>query len=87
MSIEIKGTTKEETAYDKWVHFTFAGVEYQAQLHWDKYDGFDLHFTNSTRSANWVDTPEWAIEWEEKSGESLAYALDCLTDESIERSY
>jgi hypothetical protein len=87
MSIEIKGVTKDETAYDKWIHFTHEGVEYHAQLHWDKYDGFDLHFTDATRSANWIDDPEWSIMWEAEDGESLEFILDSLTDEVIEASY
>ena len=89
MSIKINGTTKEETAYDKWVHFTYKGEEYHAQLHWDRHEGFDLNFTDATRSANWIDTPDWAIEWEsgEGEGDSLAYTLDCFTDEVIEGSY
>lgn len=84
--IKIKGITKDETAYDKWVHFTYKGKEYHAQLHWDKWDGFDLHFTDSTRSANWIDTPDWVEEYEAEN-DSLEYDLDCLTDEVIEGTY
>jgi hypothetical protein len=89
MSIEINGITKEETAYDKWVHFTYEGEEYHALLHWDNMDGYDLTFTDATRTANWVDTPNWADEWDEDEhdGESLEYVLDCLTDQKVEEDY
>jgi hypothetical protein len=89
MNIEINGVTKEETAYDKWVHFTHEGVEYHALLHWDMYDGFDLTFTDAVRTANWVKTPDWAVEWneDEHDGESLELLLDSLTDRVIEESY
>jgi len=87
MSIEINGVTKEDTAYDKWVHFTYEGKQYHALLHWDMYDGFDLTFTDAVRTANWVSTPDWAVDWEGENEESLEFTLDQLTDEVIEASY
>jgi hypothetical protein len=89
MNIEINGVTKEETAYDKWVHFTYEGEQYHALLHWDMYDGFDLTFTDAVRTANYIKTPNWAVEWEdhEQHEESLEFILDQLTDEVIEASY
>jgi hypothetical protein len=88
MSIEINGVTKEDTAYDKWVHFTYEGEQYHALLHWDAYDGFDLTFTDAVRTANWIKTPEWAGEWEDNNPEeTLEYLLDRLTDQTIEESY
>ena len=87
--ITVQSTFKEDTAYDKWILFTYKGEEYNILLHWDKFDGFDIHFTDPIRSANWVDTPSWATDWEEGEGkgDSLAYTLDCLSDEVIEGSY
>lgn len=87
MSIEIKGITKEETAYDKHIQFTYEGKNYSVLLHWDKWDGFDLNFLNGR---NFTDAPEWAIEWENSQqygGESLEYTLDSLTEEVLEASY
>jgi hypothetical protein len=80
MSIKIKSVTKEETAYDKYVQFTYEGESYSVLLHWDKWDGYDLSFTD-------IDEPEWATNWEWNDGETLAYILDGLTDEVIEESY
>ena len=80
MSIEIKGITKEDTAYDKEIAFTYEGQEYAVTLHWDKWDGYDLTFTD-------IDEPEWAINWEWNDGETLAYVLDGLTDKVLEASY
>ena len=87
MSIEINGVTKEDTAYDKWVHFTYEGEQYHALLHWDMYDGFDLAFTDAVRTANWVKSPDWVWDWEGENEESLEFTLDQLTDEVIEASY
>ena len=80
MSIKINTVTKEETAFDKYVQFTYEGESYSALLHWDKWDGYDLSFTD-------IDEPEWAINWEWNNGETLAYILDGLTDEVLEESY
>ena len=87
MTIEVQGITQEETAWDKWIHFTYEGEEYHAQLHWDKYEGYDLHFTDATRAANWIDDPEWVSKWQhaqQYGAESLEYTLDCLTNEVME---
>jgi hypothetical protein len=85
--IEIKSITKEETSYDKYVQFTYEGESYSVLLHWDKWDGFDLTFTELDRTRNWIDAPDWAITWDENNEESLGYTLDQLTDEAIEESY
>lgn len=84
--IEVKGVTKEETAYDKRITFEREGVEYSVLLHWDSYDGFDLQFLEGR---TFISTPDWAIEWseEEGEGEHLEYTLDALTDQVIEESY
>jgi hypothetical protein len=80
MSIEIKGVSKEETAYDKEVTIFYQGQEYAVLLHWDSWSGFDVTFTNAKE-------PEWAINWEDNNEESLAFMLDSLTDEVLEASY
>jgi hypothetical protein len=77
MSIKIETIAKEETAFDKYVQFTYEGESYSALLHWDKWDGYDLTFTE-------IDEPEWAINWEDSNDESLAFTLDGLTDEVLE---
>jgi len=84
MSIEIKGITKEETAYDKRITFEREGVEYSVLLHWDSYDGYELNFLDGR---TFTDDPEWATEWEDESNDSLAHKLDGLTDEVLEASY
>jgi hypothetical protein len=83
MSIEIKGITKEETAYDKEITFTYEGEEYAVRLHWDKWDGYDLTFND-------IEEPEWVSKWHDSQQygeESLEYTLDGLTDEVLEASY
>jgi hypothetical protein len=91
MTIEITGATKEETAYDKWIHFTYEAEEYHALLHWDSTSGFDLTFTDARHTNKWVKTPNWAIEWnkdtESNYEDTLEFTLDSLTDEVIEASY
>ena len=87
MSIKINGITKEETAYDKYVQFTYEGESYSALLHWDKYDGFDLTFTEVGKVYATISDPDWAVTWEENNEESLCYTLECLTDEALEASY
>lgn len=84
MSIEIKSVNKEETAYDKYVQFTYEGEIYSVLLHWDKYDGFDLTFTEVGKARNWIDAPDWAITWDESNEDSLEYTLECLSDERLE---
>jgi hypothetical protein len=78
--MEIKGVSKQETAYAKEMTISYKGEEYEVLLRWDNWDGYDLTFTNSNE-------PEWAITWEDNNEESLAYTLDCLTDEVLEASY
>ena len=78
--MEIKGISKDETAYAKEMTISYEGEEYEVLLRWDNWDGYDLTFTNSNE-------PEWAINWEDNNEESLAYTLDCLTDEVLEASY
>jgi len=86
MSIEIKGMTKEETAYDKYVQFTYQGEDYSVLLHWDKWDGFDITFTDTVNTRHWIDAPDWAITWDEINDDSLSYTLDQLSDEVLELS-
>jgi hypothetical protein len=87
MNIKIESITKEETAYDKYVQFTYEGESYSVLLHWDKWDGFDLTFTELDRTRNWIDAPDWAVTWDESNEDSLGYTLEQLTDEALEASY
>ena len=81
MSIKIERIEKEDTSFDKEITFTYEGEKYSVRLHWDKWDGYDLTFTD-------IDDPEWAINWDDNhDNESLAYVLDGLTDEVLEASY
>jgi len=81
MSIKIESITKEDTAYDKEITFTYEGESYSVLLHWDNCDGYDLTFLDTV-------SPDWADNWEDNNdGESLAYVLDGLTDEVLEASY
>jgi hypothetical protein len=87
MSITIDGITKEETAYDKYVQFTYEGESYSALLHWDKYNGYEVTFTEIGKTYLTIDDPEWAINWEGDNEESLAFVLDDLTENVLEASY
>lgn len=87
MNIKIESITKEETAYDKYVQFTYEGESYSVLLHWDKWDGFDLTFTDTTNTRNWIEAPDWAITWDESNEDSLGYRLELLSDEVLEASY
>jgi len=87
MKIEMTNATKEETAYDKWVTFKYEGQEYSVLLHWDKWDGFDLTFTEVGNTRQWIDAPDWAITWDEDNEDSLGYTLEELSDNLIEESY
>ena len=77
MSITINGIVKEDTAYDKEITLTYEGQEYSVCLHWDKWDGYDITFTE-------VDEPEWATNWDDNNDTVLAFVLDELTDEKLE---
>ena len=87
MSFTIQGVTKDETAYDKYIQFTYEGETYSVYLHWDKWDGYEVNFTEIDKTHNWIDDPEWAISYEDNDVESLAYVLDNLSDETLEASY
>jgi len=81
MSIKINGVVKEETAFDKEITLTYEGQEYAVCLHWDKWDGYEVTFTE-------IDDPEWATNWDDNNdGESLAYVLDGLSENVLEESY
>ena len=85
--MKINSVTKEETSYDKWIRFEYQGQEYSVLLHWDKWDGFDLTFTELDFTRKWIDAPDWAITWDESNEDSLGYTLEQLSDESLEESY
>jgi len=85
--MKLNSVTKDDTAYDKWIRFEHEGQEYSVILHWDKWDGFELQFTELQRTSNWIETPDWAIDWENDDNYSLAYKLDELSDETLEESY
>jgi hypothetical protein len=87
MSIELLSAGKTETAYDKRISFIYEGQEYFVDLHWDTHDGYDLSFTEVTGGYRSVPEPEWATNWTNEIGESLAYTLDELSDEMMEASY
>jgi hypothetical protein len=87
MSIELLSMGKTETAYDKRISFNYEGKEYLVDLHWDTHDGYDLSFTDTSGGYRSMPEPEWATNWTNEIGESLAYALDELSDEMLESSY
>ena len=82
MSIEITGVTKEDTAYDKRISFTYEGVEYRVLLHWDTYEGFDLEFLKED-GRTFTATPECAVLWCDSDGDYLDLHLDSITDEVL----
>ena len=85
--IEVKGITKEDTAWDKHITFEREGVEYSVLLHWDSYDGYDLNFLDGKK---FIPQPEWANEWQDSQQhgeESLEYTLDYLTEDVLQESY
>jgi hypothetical protein len=81
MSIEIKEFTTQETAYDKFIKFTTDGQEYSVLLHWDKWDGYSLNFTELENTSKWISDPDWLEHWEDgdADGASLESHLDYLT--------
>jgi hypothetical protein len=83
--IKVSSVKKEDTAWDKHIRLTYEDKEYLAILHWDKWDGYEL-ISFIDPSGKWIDTPEWAINWEENNEKSLNYVLDELSDEKIEEN-
>jgi hypothetical protein len=81
MSIQIQGVSKEETGYDKRITFEREGVEYSVFLHWDAYDGYELHFVDGRK---FIPNPDWVNEWQDEvSGQSLELSLDELSEEAM----
>jgi hypothetical protein len=85
LELKISGVSKVEKSYEKQITFTRGEETYYAALYWESNDGFELVFVNSRGEG--VDTPEWAINWEEEEIESLEFTLDDLTDAELEASY
>ena len=87
--LKVSSTSKVEKSYEKQITFTRGEETYYATLYWESNEGYELVFVNSYGNA--IDTPEWAVDWEEESNEfhedSLAFILDELTDAEIEASY
>ena len=81
MNIEINGFTTEETAYNKFVRFTYEGQEYSVFLHWDTYEGYDLNFTELENTSKWISDPDWVEDFKYNGNESLESILDGLTNE------
>jgi len=81
MKIEIKTATTENTAWDKRITFTREGQTYSVLLHWDAYEGYELHFLDGRK---FIPCPEWAVLWEDSQqygAESLEDMLDSLAEE------
>jgi len=86
--LKVSSVEMENTAWDKFITFTYEGNEYRALLHWDKWDGYDLvTFFDLNDIKKWIETPDWAVDWDEHNEQSLNYLLDELSDEKIEESY
>jgi hypothetical protein len=83
--LKISGVSKVEKSYEKQITFTRGEETYYATLYWESNDGFELAFVNADGKG--IDTPEWAINWEEEEIESLEFTLDDLTDAELEASY
>ena len=84
--LKVSSVKQEDTAWDKFISLTYESNEYRVILHWDKWDGYELvSFTSP--DGTWIDTPEWAVDWEEHNEKSLNYLLDELSDEKIEESF
>lgn len=84
MSITVESVTKEDTAYDKYIQFTYKGESYSVLLHWDKHEGYEITFTELDKIYQWIDDPEWATNWDDNNDTVLAFVLDDLTDETLE---
>jgi hypothetical protein len=85
--LKISSASKEERSYEKQITFTKGEETYYAILYWESGEGFDLTFINADGKK--IDSPQWAIDWEEEEQdlmyeESLAFTLDQLTDKEIE---
>lgn len=83
INIVINKVTREETAYDKNIYFTYEEKEYYAHLHWDKYEGFFLDVIDHNQK-KFTPDPEWVSKWNDTHEEPLAYVLDSLTDKVLE---
>ena len=86
-NIKIEGVSKVEQSYSKEISFTYKGEPYVVSLYWESGEGFEINFLTPERGA-YMDTPDWAVNWDEEEGlfyeESLVYTLDELTDIVLE---
>lgn len=81
MNIEIKESSTRDTAYDKFIKFTYEGQEYSVFLHWDSYEGYDMNFTELENTGKWISDPDWVEDFDYNGNESLESILDGLTNE------
>ncbi len=83
--IEIKGTSHEETAWKRYIHFIREGSEYELTLFWDEFNGYEIYW-GSCNDEEINQTPHWAIAWDEEghNGNTLEAYLDELTFERDE---
>ena len=83
-TLEVKSVNKTYTAWNKHISFTYKGEEYLVILRWDTWEGYDLvSFLDVKNNVVWIDTPEWAQNWDDNNEESLNYVLDELSDEEL----
>ena len=88
--MKITTLDKEIKSYIKSVRIERDGEVYLVDIFYDEYDGYEMTFIEY--GGKIIDTPEWALNWEETHNESLAYELDYesggwrfLTKEQLEK--
>ena len=72
MKTELKNT--EVRSYSLTVKVEREGEEYEAVVHYDNFDGYEVEFyTLQGEPMSW---PQWALDQQETSSHSLGYELE-----------
>lgn len=75
MNLQLVKAGIDVTSYDKNIEFTYNGETYEVILHWDNQQGYELMWVTYVEQ-----TPQWAEDYYDETGEDLEYALDVLTN-------
>jgi len=80
--IQVDFQSEETTSWRKRLIVEHEGISYQIDLFWDTNEGYDSYWQDMNR--NYIDTPEWVVQWEEDHVEERSSFNGYLDELSVE---
>ena len=73
--IVISHSNEESTGWKRYICFQYEGNEYEVNLYWEEFNGYDTFWREPSKA------PAWVVEWDSEahSGMSFEHYLDDLT--------